>query len=113
MMGSIASTIRACCKQVHGKERWAGWRGCMKPASVERDGKWFCKSHDPGTVKARQDKTTAAYYDQRSTEALLRNSLMAIREIAAGNNDPRQLAQAVLDAYPKVLKNFIVTVRES
>jgi hypothetical protein len=40
-----------------------GWRQshCMKSATVERDGKWYCGIHDPLKVQERNDKKHQAY----------------------------------------------------
>ena len=36
-------------------------RQCKKPAIVERDGKWYCKIHDPEYIKEKQRKADEAY----------------------------------------------------
>jgi hypothetical protein len=35
---------------------FSGWRdhGCSRKAAVERDGKGYCRQHDPEAVKARE-----------------------------------------------------------
>ncbi|KKN71835.1 hypothetical protein LCGC14_0416890 [marine sediment metagenome] len=32
---------------------------CSKKAVVKRDGKWYCKIHDPEYIKAKEDKRQA------------------------------------------------------
>lgn len=38
-----------CCVRVSGEGQWGDFnqRQCQKPANVERNGKWYCKIHDP------------------------------------------------------------------
>lgn len=57
-------TRRNCAGSVHD-----GWRfnNCSRAGSVERDGKWWCKQHDPDAVKARKDARHAkwqAHWDE-------------------------------------------------
>lgn len=35
---------------------WGCSRFCLKKATVERDGKWFCAVHDPVSERARDQK---------------------------------------------------------
>jgi len=32
---------------------------CQREATIERDGKWYCPSHDPVAIKARAEKAKA------------------------------------------------------
>ena len=36
-----------------------GWyyHSCQRKATIERDGKWYCPSHDPEAIKKRKAKT--------------------------------------------------------
>jgi uncharacterized Zn finger protein (UPF0148 family) len=34
---------------------------CSRKPTVQRDGKWYCPSHDPVKVKERQEKAHAKY----------------------------------------------------
>jgi hypothetical protein len=34
---------------------------CSKPAVVERNGKWYCKIHDPEYIKTKEAKREAEY----------------------------------------------------
>ena len=42
---------------------WQGWRSlsCSRKGKIERDGKWYCKQHDPVAIKARRDETDRKY----------------------------------------------------
>lgn len=70
-------------------------------------GKAYCKQHDPDARKAKADarraKLTAkmaeiegAAIERRRVESLRAACVQAIRDIAAGHNDPRGLAAQVL-----------------
>lgn len=54
-----------CCKQLY---RGLGWcrklQPCGAKASVERDGKWYCKRHDPVAVKAKQEESDQKYKEK-------------------------------------------------
>lgn len=41
-----------CCEPVYdcGSEQFFPPISCLVPAEVERDGKWYCRSHDPVRV---------------------------------------------------------------
>ena len=44
-----------------------GWRGhqCARPATVERNGRWWCTSHDPEAVATKQQKQREKYDARR------------------------------------------------
>lgn len=80
---------------------------CARNGVVERDGKFYCRQHDPVAVRQREDDRRAKWRGEWATEvaarkeadrlaALHADALAAIREIAAGHNDPRALAAATL-----------------
>lgn len=88
---------------------WDGWRRtpCARAGKVERDGKWFCRQHDPVAIAARRAKSDAIYRarmaaaDAARAEAKRKDDLAnacveAIRQIAAGHNEPRALAVETL-----------------
>lgn len=80
---------------------------CTRAGKVEREGKWYCRQHDPVAVAERRAKAQAKWEAEwaaktagwKETERLRRLSataLEALKAIAAGHNDPRTLAQEVL-----------------
>ncbi len=88
---------------------YSGWRGhqCARNGVIERDGKFYCRQHDPVTVQQKRDDRSKAMDDRfaamdaRHKEAariaaLQVDAVAALREIAAGHNDPRALAAEVL-----------------
>lgn len=45
---------------------WPKYRKCSRHGKIERDGKWYCKQHDPVAAEKRQtesSKRTQAVYD--------------------------------------------------
>lgn len=47
-----------CCENV-----FDGWHHhpCSRKGVIERDGKWYCKQHDPEAVKARRAASDAKW----------------------------------------------------
>jgi hypothetical protein len=80
---------------------------CARNGVVERDGKFYCKQHDPVAVRQRDADRSAAWDAQWAAKeaqrkeaariaALQIDAVAALREIAAGHNDPKALAVEVL-----------------
>jgi hypothetical protein len=65
----------------------------------------YCKTHDPVARKVKSDASYAAFraeQEAKNASRDLRNDcLEAIRQIAAGHNDPRSLAVSILGKYEK------------
>lgn len=99
-----------CCATVMPPGQWHSHR-CERNASVEHGGKPYCRQHNPA-AKAARDAERQAKWDAeerqnrsdrdkaKAQRRLLESAVEAIRQIAAGHNDPRALAQSVLDANP-------------
>lgn len=47
-----------CCKRVYAGT-FSG-HPCKIPAALEKEGKWYCKRHDPAAVEARREKNSKA-----------------------------------------------------
>lgn len=73
---------------------------CARRKTVEVDGIGYCKQHSPGEVakrrQAQQDKYEAERQISERRYVRPNEYRDALREIAAGHNDPRALAEAVL-----------------
>ena len=106
--GAAATPQRNCCETI-----WQGMAryGCSRNGVVERKGKRYCRQHDPVAVDARRKKRDeewcrkqmadeAAWQRKAAKMALAHASVEAIRQIAAGHNDARGLAQQVLTDNP-------------
>lgn len=61
-MADQQTTRPPCCAKV---PRDGGWRtlysACKRRATVERDGKWYCRQHDPQAKEARREATRARW----------------------------------------------------
>lgn len=57
-----------CCKERH-VGRWARRQRCTRKGSVERDGKLYCKIHDPVLVEEKRNKRNAEYQAKWDKEA--------------------------------------------
>ena len=78
-----------------------GWHQCTRKNGHGPHGAW-CKTHDPDAVKAKSEARSAkwrAECDQRDRLNAATAALEpALRQIAAGHNDPRSLAESVIAA---------------
>ena len=98
-----------CCVEVLPPGRGMIFAQCGKARGFGLEGA-YCKTHDPATIKAKQDAASAVYRakwaaDDRAN--LLRQSAPALIEvlqaIADGHTDPRTLAAETLASLdPKV-----------
>jgi hypothetical protein len=101
---------KRCCAAVHN-DYGIGFHQCSNKWKVDRAGHRFCSTHDPVTVKAKQDARSAVWeakYAESSRLAKLQSDrnifanacIKAVREIAASHNDPRALAVEILKTDP-------------
>ena len=96
---SAANHLR-CAESVRDKGSWPSYSQCSRANGHGPHGAW-CKQHNPDAVKAKREARDKAWdaeraesYRKYAFEAECRN---AIREIAAGHNNPRELAQGIID----------------
>ncbi len=106
----------ACCRAaVQLDTRWPNFHQCSRKATVTRpfEGQeyGFCKQHDPVALEAKRlarDQAWKAKWGERerrldleaATKKALAACRSAIEKIAAGHNDPRQLAIETLALFP-------------
>ena len=52
-----------------------GWHyhSCRRKATAERDGKWYCPSHDPINIEKREDAKESKRKSKQCTECGWRN----------------------------------------
>jgi hypothetical protein len=92
-----------CAKEVNTtpNERFSSFSQCSRKNGHGPHGAW-CKQHDPEAVKARRDAQEKKWKANWAAESrklnFKRGCQDAIRQIAAGHNDPRGLAQSLIDA---------------
>lgn len=81
----------------------AGWGShqCTRKNGHGPHGAW-CKAHDPDAVKAKREaryaKMRAGWDREKSLNDAKAALEPALRQIAAGHNDPRALAESVIAA---------------
>ena len=63
------ATKMQCAAEVWPKDRWPHPHPCRTPASIERDGKWWCVRHDPKAVAARSQVQADKYNAETQTVA--------------------------------------------
>lgn len=91
---------------------------CSRTGSIERDGKFYCATHDPVAVQARRDKSRAKWEAdyaakqanwarQKIEEQFKAAAIEAIRRIADGHNDPRGLASEIIERFDSASKNTV------
>ena len=94
-----------CCAKVctnpGSDDRWhRSYKPCGKTAKFERDGKFYCGTHDPVAREAKQNATRAkwhAEWDRSAREQKFAAAApAALRQISDGHNDPQALARSVL-----------------
>jgi len=51
---------KQCCEKIYDKLNWNGYQ-CSKKAIVERNGKSYCKVHDPEYIKTKDRKREEKY----------------------------------------------------
>jgi len=47
---------------------WPRYRQCSRAGSIERDGKWYCKAHDPVAIREKSEAKAAAWHAERDAE---------------------------------------------
>lgn len=70
------SDKRACSATVFGP-RVHSWQ-CSRTATVERDGKWYCRQHDPEAKKARREKSNASFAAKSRADDVIHGEASAI-----------------------------------
>ena len=100
--------MNQCCKEIYKGSR--GFRGvyerCSRKASVERDGKPYCRQHDPVAIAERQ-KATSKRLDAQTKEHIARvrlegaapdmlAALEAVVSVADRNTAEFSLARAAI-----------------
>ena len=59
-----------CCVKVSPNDRWGAFHSyqCSKKAVVNREGKFYCKIHDPEYIKAKSQKRTVEYTKEQDAK---------------------------------------------
>ena len=73
-----------CCQTIFG-ERVQSWQ-CTRAGKVGRDGKWYCKQHDPVAVKAKQEAWQAKWDAERKAQnAIWREGAALAKRLGCGH----------------------------
>jgi len=77
-----------CCATAHYGQRWDHGHQCVRRAVVERDGKLYCKQHDPVEVEKRDKKREENWKKdaRNSVRRMVKRSFTAVRDYMAENN---------------------------
>lgn len=105
-MGSSPPNPKKCAAAV-----WAdySWHQCSRAGVIERDGRIWCKQHDPEAARERREKQRAK--DEATINAARHQACViewqagaveVLRKIADGNNDPAGLAREFMAKEPKL-----------
>jgi len=61
-----------CEEKVRESGRWPHYHPCIFNATINRDGKWYCKKHDPVTIKEKREWAMRLYNESREREHRIR-----------------------------------------
>ena len=56
------------CSERYESGGLGSMRSCQIPAIVKRNGKWYCKIHDPEYIKAKAEKRDAEWDAKRKAQ---------------------------------------------
>jgi len=61
-----------CVEKVYPNDKYGSFHGyrCTRDGTVERDGKWYCKTHDPKAVEAKANAKNAIWDEKRKQNNL-------------------------------------------
>ena len=90
-----------CSKQIPNDSWGFYYHSCSKKAVVERDGKLYCKIHDPEYIQAKQEKANVKWQKESREISASRIALAACKEIKPEH--PELVAQNIKDMYEIIL----------
>lgn len=93
-------SLGRCAETVYSRWRFSGVR-CAKNAKVVRNGKGYCKVHDPEYIKAKGEARTAKleaeWASKKKERNLISTALTACNKINPTN--PQAAADSLVDMY--------------
>jgi len=100
----IAPDYTRCCKGVVSREGgWAHEYQCTRKRGYGPDDA-YCKQHAPETAKARRaevEEREKASRERFRIQLAAPRLLAVLRQIAAGHNDARGLAESIVKDFPE------------
>lgn len=71
-----------CSGMVWSADVWSRQYSCKLSGTIERNGRWYCKKHDPNGVEERRQKIDGIWKEKWELERELRNLKGSIAEEA-------------------------------
>ncbi len=59
---------------------WGRYHQCVRNGKIERNGKWYCKQHDPVAIKKKRDDESAAWKAERDGSEAKGNAARMLAE---------------------------------
>ena len=77
---------KRCVQLVYPNDRWGSFHGyqCSKIGVIQRDGKWYCKTHDPEYRKQKADVSMAKYKEELHNADMIRKRTQLFDQIFSG-----------------------------
>ena len=77
--------MEKCCYRIFGSDRWTR-HSCKRNGSVQRNGRYYCKTHDPVRVvekhRKREEKWNAEYITLKEKSERIRVMLIACEGVS-------------------------------
>lgn len=87
-------------------DTWGHTTPCKRSATIERDGKWYCKIHDPEYRKQRATERTKVW--EKKFNADVAGNIAETACLKINPDNPRAVAEQIVPMY-KALKELIDT----
>lgn len=96
MTRDLAMDPALCSQEVSDHGRWPRYHQCPRKIAVRRDGKGYCKQHDPEAKASRQAQWEARYHEKRDAEREKLDRAQQMGRVCADitTEDLRRLAEA-------------------
>jgi hypothetical protein len=61
-----------CSAQVNGQGNWGSFHQhqCSRKATIERDGVWYCRVHDPEYIKRKNEIATEKFHEEQKRKRI-------------------------------------------
>lgn len=94
-----SAEAKRCCEQVRDSGPWPRFHQCRSKATVGREGKWYCKTHDPVAVKEKAQARDAKDREKYNLRRFAHSCVVACAGMADPVADLAALRDAVKAAY--------------
>ncbi len=93
-----------CCKQILNAGMWSSYHQCSRKSVVERDGKHYCKIHDPVLRSEKQAATHAKWSEEMEKKQRAFDRTKAMQSACEGLTTA-QLEQLGIGGVAKLLRD--------